>query len=262
MRELIHQTITSKKWITIFVLVVVLYYLLSLLLHGFIEVDDQCRFLAKLLPTAIVIITIIKSRVLRSNSFQGPLLSGIFLSVTFLLVFWSVTQMAVFRSSEFEPLTFHIYSNVLTASFEDGLFRVILFVGLVSALKDSKWLFWKAASLTALVFAALHLTNAFRPDFSVYTALTQVVFAFGIGVFLQVIYVVTRNILIPISIHFLINFFGSSGTFKQAVSSVVGDGNTNVASLISTAVFCAVLIGLSALLYRKEVFDKYREAIE
>lgn len=240
----------------------VLYYLLSLLLLGFIEVDDQRRFFAKLLPAAIVIIAIIKSKVLRSNSFQRPLFGGLFLSGAFLLTLWSVNQMAVFQNLEFESIAFHIYSNVLTASFEEGLFRVILFAGFVGLLKDSKRLFWKVAGLTALVFAALHFTNAFRSDFSVYSALTQVVFAFGIGVFLQVIYVVSRNLLVPISIHFLINYFGTSGKLNSEGSLVLGDNSIDELRLISLFVFCAVLVGLSVLIYRKRAFEKYREAIE
>jgi len=145
---------------------------------------------------------------------------------------------------------------------EEGLFRIILFVGLIHFFRESGRRFWKTTALTSLVFAILHFTIVLQPENSLYGAFTLVIFAFGMGFFLQVIYVVTRNILVPVSIHFLVNYFGTSGQLNSAENIVVKGESHDLASLLFLFVFCAILIGLSALMYRKKAFDKYISAVE
>lgn len=246
--------------ILLFLIITAIYLVSDLILLSFVDLGDLRRFLAKLFPSILLIAALIRSRSLKDNAFDSVFLSSIILTGTCLLVAWSINRMAVFQNLTFSNVTFHIGSNILTALFEEILFRVILFAGLFRFFKNSKWQFWKAIGLTALVFAAIHFTNVLRHDFSLYGAFTQVVFAFGIGVFLQVVYVVSRNVLIPISIHFLVNFFGTSGKLQPIKPMVVESGPQDLSSLLFLIIFCALLVGLSALIYRKEAFEKFGKA--
>ncbi len=252
----------SVSWVILFVLITVIYLVAGLLLLSFSNLSDQGRFVAKLIPTLIVIASIWKAKELRGVLFNSQFLSGMMLIITILLIVWSVNQMAVFQKSTIDVIVFHLSRNILTSIFEEGLFRVILFVGLIQFFRNSSLRFWKATLVTSLVFGAVHFTNIIRPDFGLYAALRQVIFAFGIGFFLQVVYMVSRNILVPICIHFLVNFFGTSGQLNSTQSIVAKGENQDLSSLLLLFVFFAFLVGLSSLIYRKRAFERYIRSME
>lgn len=115
--------------------------------------------------------------------------------------------------------------------------------------------------LTAFIFAALHFTILLRHDINTYAVFTLVVFAFAMGFFFQVLYVVSRNILIPIALHFLVNFFGTTSRLHSPEGLAVSDGYPDLTSLLFLFIFCAILIGFSMMLYKKEDFEKFKEAL-
>jgi|SRR5690554_4300528 len=188
-------------------------------------------------------------------------MSGAVLICTLSVLVLSANQIAVFHSAKVESLTFHVFNNLLTAVFEEVLYRVVLFLGMIQFFNSPGLRFWKVTALTSFIFAALHFMNIIRLDFNIYTAFTQVVFAFGFGFLLQVLYVVSRNILIPIALHFLVNFFGTSSRLDSPEGLAVPGGNPDLTSLLFLFIFCAVLISLSVLLYRERDFERFKEAL-
>lgn len=228
----------SVNWVVLFGVITAIYLIAGWSLLSFSEFGDQGKFIAKLIPTLIVIASILKAKELRGVLFNSRFLSVTLVILSILLIVWCVNQMAVFQQSTIDAITLHLSKNLLTSIFEEGLFRVILFVGLIQFFRKSSRRFWKATAVTSLVFAAVHFTNVLRPDFAVYGALTQVIFAFGIGFFLQVVYVLSRNIFAPICIHFLINFFGTSGRLNSTENIVTKGDNQELSSLLFLLVFC------------------------
>lgn len=250
----------ARQWILLFIAIIALYLLIGALIVS--DLNKEGKVIAKVIPTSIVLIAILKSKSLRGVLFHNFFLTGMTLIATILLVRWSVDQMEVFKISTSGEITLHLSRNLFTAIFEELLFRVVLFVGLLHFFSNPDWRFWKTTAITSLVFSALHFTNVLQPEYNLYGAFTLVIFAFGMGFFLQVIYVVTRNILVPVCIHFLVNFFGTSGQLNSTDQLISKGNNQDMTSLLFLIVFCAVLVGLAYLIYRKAAFDKYIATIE
>ena len=96
---------------------------------------------------------------------------------------------------------------VTVAIFEEYLFRVYVFDALLKVYTPKKMI--RVILITSALFALAHGGNALRPGVHIYGVIVQIVFAFGIGIFLQALLFRFKNVILIITIHALINYLGS-----------------------------------------------------
>lgn len=96
-----------------------------------------------------------------------------------------------------------IYYILLTA-FVQCLGEELIFRGLILNEFTQKWSLRKSAIASSLVFGTMHLVSLLKTS-DVEAVVNQVVVAFGLGLFLAAVYLVSRNILVPTILHFFLN---------------------------------------------------------
>lgn len=98
-----------------------------------------------------------------------------------------------------------LLSCMSVAIFEELFFRVFIF----NYLKKIGYKAFKLIIISSLIFGLAHFTNFFNEDYEKFSVINQIVFAFGVGLFLQSIYLRLKSITFCIMIHTLINYYGS-----------------------------------------------------
>lgn len=131
----------------------------------------------------------------------------------FLLICAVIGYWALWSISD-ETETIPVLNNALffvsclcVAAFEELLFRVYVFDGLLKIYTSKKML--RVIVITSLLFAVAHGTNAFHPDVAVYGVIVQIVFAFAIGILFQSLLIRFRNVFLVIALHTVVNYLGS-----------------------------------------------------
>ena len=89
---------------------------------------------------------------------------------------------------------------LLIAIIEELIFRVVLLNQFL--MMTSKF---KAMLFTSLIFGALHLFNI-NSIASILPTVVQSIYTFGLGMVFSLIYLDTKNVILPILLHFLFNF--------------------------------------------------------
>jgi membrane protease YdiL (CAAX protease family) len=129
------------------------------------------------------------------------------------------------------------------AFFEELFFRVFIF----NYLKEIGYKYFKLIIISSLIFGFAHFINFFNDDYQKYSVINQIVFAFGIGVLLQSIYVKFRSITICIMIHALINYYGSYKSrlvnYNNSIESI------NLESVYSFNDFISTFLSLILILF-------------
>lgn len=153
-----------------------------------------------------------------------------------------------------KSLTVYFAFSILTGVFEELLFRVlILFV--IWELLSFMSVFSKII-INSLVFGLVHLSNLFNENIIEVTVFTQVLFAFVIGIFLIALLFKTKNIIVPISIHALINFYGRISDLNQTVVFTEYTYKNVLSTLLFIGIISVILLPLSQLLLKGE-FKKW-----
>lgn len=157
--------------------------------------------------------------IIKKNTFNFKILLNVkwaFLSVVLLLVSFFV----IVKEADLITTKKNIWLLIKCFSvgvLEELLFRYIVFDYFVSTFKKVK----KSIILTSFLFAIFHLSNLFFGS-SLYSTIIQIEFAFLSGLLLQLVFLKTNNLIIVISIHTLINFFGSQSslTTNKAIEQI------------------------------------------
>lgn len=133
-----------------------------------------------------------------------------------------------------------------TGYFEELLFRVFVFSGFFYKGYKSKVLkqrYIKSILWTSILFALAHFSNIFSKEYEVYGVITQMFFAFFLGVLLQGLFIRSKSIFLVGTLHGLINFFGSySARFGLPKDAVEG---TLIEFLLNLAILSAILAVIS-----------------
>ncbi len=169
-------------------------------------------------------------------------------------VFALMTAIGLSQEKEavFSPVKFAGFAVVclLTACFEEIWFRGII-QGILEKYGKAKFQgFWKTACITSAMFGAMHLMNLIhRPDYIIGTV-TQVLYAFSLGMILSMILYSGGNIGVAILLHAVFNFSGSlSEVFVRQAGTQAGD------MPIASAVFILVLM-MPGVIYARRTYKK------
>jgi len=135
--------------------------------------------------------------------------------------------------SIFQDLLFYL----LIAISEELVFRYVLF----NEIKANNSYF-KAMLFSSLVFGGLHILNI-TSIASIPLCLVQVLYTFGLGMLLCLIYLYTQNLIVTISFHFLFNFLNDS------LASALFEMNWNTNFYLINVIFAIVFIIYGIIIY-------------
>ena len=241
---------------------------LLLLINILLKIPNQYfedNFLAyhifkSLIQTSILCFVIFKFKfkelLFFGRSTLWALVVGIF------LLFLSISKMhsMLEAKGEFVPLSRHslfVLSCLATGVFEELFFRFFVFNYLLKKLKKNL-LF--SIIVTSALFALAHLTNLFLSSYDTYSVINQTLFAFSIGIFLQVINIRTNSLVLVMFFHALINYWGSyRSKLVQIISETLSEQTFNdfLTSFISIILFSLlILLPLSWVLIRNKLETK------
>jgi membrane protease YdiL (CAAX protease family) len=247
-----------KKLLIVVLTVLILNFILGYGILNYVpESDVTMQFLLKILHKYLLVIisvyvinkTALEYKVDKNSLFIIPL------CLTVLIWAFFDTQGTIDDSGTtvlvFDHLLF-LVSCIFVAVFEELFFRVYIFQKLLKIYKRLSLL--KVVALASLVFALAHLVNVFKPGIEPFSVIVQVVMAFGLGFIFQAIYLKTRNIILPICIHALVNYFGS---FRSQLMQIPPpedfeyDLNRFLTSLGFMLVISSILITIGYLLIKQ-----------
>ena len=167
------------------------------------------------------------------------------LVIVALIVFFRVYHNVITKSTElkmgidYSRLSYYSLDNLFTGLFEEFYFRVLVFTLLCSFYKKN---LFKITILTSLLFAAVHISNLILNSYTFNGVLLQIMFAFAMGLFLQIVFINSKNIYIPALIHFFIDF---NASFSEKFFNVSTPDDSNQGFDYSTFGIVSVLIILS-----------------
>lgn len=192
-------------------------------------------------------------------SFRHYLLAIPSIVLVSLVVMHSYYQVKMFNIS-YSGFSLHILKAISVAVWEELFFRYYIFVIFLFYFSDKISLF-RIAMLSSMLFAVLHFINLFNPDVFKLSVIIQVVFAFGIGLLLQSIFIRTRSLFIVIALHFTINVMGTRKIYFERISGIVAETQENysINEFITSLGLTALIVGLImipasyALMPRKEI---------
>jgi membrane protease YdiL (CAAX protease family) len=107
-----------------------------------------------------------------------------------------------------ENIEFLIFC-ISTGFFEEVLFRGVLTFGLIEHYKCNPKKKYQIVFITSILFGIVHTVNMINTLYHPLSVLSQVYFAFFMGLLLHSLFFRYGNILIPITVHSLINYLGS-----------------------------------------------------
>lgn len=137
----------------------------------------------------------------------------------------TLTVLVLYFSNGFHLVSINPFSFIiipLTVAFTVAIFEEILIRGIIFRIAEEKLGSYISLALSAIIFGALHLMN---PESSFISAACVAVEG---GLLLGAAYIYSRNLWLPIAIHFAWNFM-QSGIFGAATS-----GNEKTNSLLTT----------------------------
>lgn len=210
-----------------------------------------------LLRTCIVIglgYVIIQKRLLPFNglhpfAFSNPLLLLLGVAVILLL---SYSSYEYYWAAEPSVLFLFGIAQALVGVMEELLFRGIVFPLLILHFAGKKQPLTKAIWLSSLVFGAVHLVGLIRHPENIWGVFNTVIFAIGIGFLLACVLLKTKNILVPIFIHFMIDFTNDARALSEVQQAAsVPTSSTIILTLGVVTAMSLFFIGVGLLLLKR-----------
>lgn len=134
-----------------------------------------------------------------------PFINLLFFLPFFLIVFSNFASSYFISSPSnyinIQSLLLNIVSTIIYAIIEEVLFRGFLLPLLLSRLSD-----FKSLLISSAIFALVHLFNIFS-GINVILVLIQVLYTFGIGLILGLMYVYGKTLVLPMLFHICFNVF-------------------------------------------------------
>lgn len=250
----------NLKFIILLVAVLAINSLFGLVNSVYLENNYLTKSVFKLILALVVILLLRQYRF----SFKIPSTKNIILSLVFalgLIVFAFNSLFRILKDKGFEitgeKIFIFLLSCLTVGLFEELLFRKFTFEYVKKSMENASGHIWKAIIISSLIFAFAHSSNVFSSNVVSLSVINQIVFAFGIGIILQALFIRFKNIIIVVAIHGIINFFGS---YKHhlSVKNITQEEDVYTMSdfwitLITLVIFNIVLILISRLILRKEL---------
>lgn len=144
----------------------------------------------------------------------------------------------------------YLLQSFTTAFFEEVIFRGIIFFVIIQRLPNTKDGLFKAIIISSAIFGLTHLLNL-TAGAGITSTLLQVAYSFLMGMMWAVVFIKTRNILYPIILHGVYNFFGN---VLYKTGTVINRYDT--ATLVITSVLAVLAIVYYYLQYTKIDVDE------
>lgn len=167
----------------------------------------QLKIIGKLVLSLLVLYVIKKQKIIIRNK---KIAIFTIISTTILICSYFFTEgklSQIYQSENGYKNLYFLLSCLFVAIFEELLFRVWLFESIYEAYKE-KYSLFKIILLSSLLFGISHFVNFFNADYDRLSVINQMIFAFGVGLLLQSIYIRLRSVIPSILIHTIINYFG------------------------------------------------------
>lgn len=196
--------------------------------------------------------------------------NGLWLAVCVVIVALSFYQMNALlfetpHQGNYTLNTVYLLSCLGTGFFEELLFRVFVFSAFfylaynkVNTIKR----YYRSIFWTSLLFGLAHFPNAFKDSYDIYGVITQIVFAFFIGLVLQGLVIRFNSVILIGSLHGLVNYFGSyRSRLELPVELETGSLMEFLINLaILSLVMAIICIPMTHLLIRKAIDSRQAEA--
>lgn len=128
---------------------------------------------------------------------------------------------------------------------EELIFRLLVFSLLIFGFqKYRKGIIW-ALCIQALLFGSMHLFNFFSTNISLTNAMASIIDASGIGLVFGILYLITRNIMLPMVIHVI---------WDMLQSIVTGAGNISISGV--NGLILAMIVFTCCFVYASYLYKK------
>ncbi len=197
-----------KRIVLILTSILALNFLMSFLINNFLDQSNELILGVKLIQKIILIViayAVIRKFGLLKNIQNKNRLAG-FIGILILAYSIYSVHNSTLEVSWGHKSLFFIFC-ILVSIFEELLFRIFVYFNFSRILKKKK--IFIIVILSSLIFGLAHLTNIFSMDIVNITIINQIVFAFGIGMILQTLYIKFKNIILLYALHASINVLGS-----------------------------------------------------
>ncbi|GHA56346.1 CPBP family intramembrane glutamic endopeptidase [Pontibacter akesuensis] len=176
---------------------------------------------------------------LQPFSFSNPLLLLLAVAV---ILFLSYSSYEFYLAAAPSMVLLFGVAQALVGILEELLFRGIVFPLMILHYANKKQPISKAIWVSSLLFGAVHLVGLIRHPENFWSVINTIIFAIGIGFFFACLLLKTKNILVPIFLHFLVDFTNGASALSgvEAVSS-----NPTTTTIVLTL---AVVTGMSFLI--------------
>ncbi len=183
-------------------------------------------------------------------SFSNP---AFVLFTVIVILFLSYSSYEVYLDAKPEYLLIFAIDQAFVGIFEEFLFRGIIFPLLIIHFIQNNRPVLNAAFLSSILFGLVHFIGLIRDPYNYWEVTNTVIFATGIGFFLAMLFLRTRNILVPVFIHFLIDFTNAAFDLQENTGLEVETVPTLTNSFLTLFVVTLLslfLIGTGLFLYK------------
>jgi membrane protease YdiL (CAAX protease family) len=218
--------------------------------------------MCQLVLTAIGILLMRKLQVFEKNDFQlrnvgkGLLLGWlilVFAIISFVINLTSPPEGGYITSNPLFLLAVILAPFIGTGLFEETVFRGLVLKTVLKKMGSTKKGMINACVISSVIFGVIHLFNLSWVDNSL-SVVSQVFFAFAVGVFLAAIYLRTKTLLAPMLLHGIMNL--SSQIFDAFTNPdfiIQRDRTTGDITeiVIQTSILVILLLIVAFILLRK-----------
>lgn len=189
--------------------------------------DGPKTYLIPLAFTAVMFFVLRRwSTLSLTGNGKNPLRFGFYIPIAALISFViSYFTSTLNHTPAVREVLFFLATCLLT-----GLFEELLCRGLIQNLLSEAFTAHGKSELAAIcvssaIFALMHFANLIEKPYLVLGTVSQVVYAFALGIMLGVVYAKTRSLLAVVVLHGLFNFIGSGVDLfmKSEVSAPAAD---------------------------------------
>ncbi|WDF81939.1 CPBP family intramembrane metalloprotease [Lacticaseibacillus pabuli] len=175
-------------------------------------------------------------------------------------VIWLLMAELCFYRGQWDRIPAAIIIGLVAAVTEELQFRGMIFGSLLLHL-SGRLKRTRAVVISALFFAGAHLTNMAMQ--SVKATLVQMMFAFGLGLILAVLYQRSGTLLAPMALHFSVDYWSTLTSSHANVFSVVTTYRSGAftAEFILLGIFIVIAL-LVALVGRKQRRDRLTDKLQ
>lgn len=179
--------------------------------------------------------------------------------ISFLLILFSFYTLSLEIEARQLDISYYghfifLASCFFVGLFEELFFRVLIFFFVFKLLKKYSNYLIKSILLTSIIFGVAHFSNFLNPDYLNLSIFNQVLFATSIGILFQCIFIKYNSIILIVSLHALVNYFG---TYKSKLFQITTNNEVTYSfdDFISTFI-SIILITLVFIVPLSYVFIK------